>query len=103
MSTRNSSPSLYSDLLNYVKNPTLETKALTVSLFSRLLHCSEVELEETLHLDNPAKRVMLVAKQLRDGGLIMEAGSLVLSAQQFHPTLMALNNAVSFVGKLFSN
>ena len=46
---------------------------------------------------------MLVAKQLRDGGLIMEAGSLVLSAQQFHPTLMALNNAVSFVGKLFSN
>ncbi len=94
--------SLYLQLCEYLqKSMTVEN--LNMHLFARYFQCSESELPKKLSLDCPSLRVKRVAQQLYEEGLVVDAGSLLLKLQDFHPTVSTLNGAVTFIRKLFSN
>jgi len=96
---RECSSFLYTCLCSHLKQPTVTLNRL---LFARLLKCSESDVPEQLHLGNKAQRVKNVAKELYDGGFIMEAGALLISAQSFHSELSTLNDSLAYVSKVFS-
>jgi len=87
---------VYPPLCEYLKNP-LSSCRLNMRLFARLLCCSEDEVSKKLSLDNPAQRVRKVATQLQSAGLKIEAGSLLISTQVFHPGLATLNSALAYI------
>ncbi len=60
-----------------------------MQLFARYFQCSKSELPNQLSLDSPSLRVRRVAQQLYEEGLVVDAGSLLLKLQDFHPTLNA--------------
>ena len=81
----------------------MTVKNLNMHLFARYFQCSESELPNKLSLDCPSLRVKRVAQQLYEEGLVVDAGSLLIKLQDFHPTVSTLNGAVTFIRKLFSN
>ena len=87
---------VYPPLCDYLKNPP-RFSIQNTRLFARLLCCSEDDVSEKLAIENPAQRVKQVATQLHDTGLRMEAGSLILSAQLFHPALATMNGALAYI------
>lgn len=96
---RKSNSFLFGHLCDYLKQSSVEPNG---AFFARLLHCSESEVPEGLSLSDKAKRVKGVAKELYDGGFIMEAGALLISAQCFHTELATLNDSLAYVTDLFS-
>ena len=76
------------------------TGSLNAEFFARLLHCSKGQIQEVLALSAPAKRLQKVARQLYEADFMVEAGSLFLSAQCFHPGLQTVNTALGFVDRL---
>ena len=94
---------VYPPLCEYLKNPS-QFSSQNTRLFARLLCCSEDDVSEKLATENPAQRVKNVATQLHNAGLRMEAGSLVLSAQVFHPALATMNSALAYIAdRLFQH
>ena len=91
---------LYHYLQEYLKDP--HTEPPDRQLFARFLHCSESDVAERLFFHDKAKRLKNVAHQLYDGGFIMEAGTLVISAQSFHSEVSTLSDSLAFIKGLFS-
>ncbi len=106
LTLRKANSSLYSHLCSHLKGSKsgIDTAGgPNTVLFSRLLHCSEEEVTESLSLKDRAKRVKDVARQLYDGGFILEAGALLISAQPaFHPELATLNDSLAYATKMLS-
>ncbi len=92
--------SLYLQLCEHLKT-SVTIDIVNKHLFTRYLQCSESELPNKLCFDSPAVRVKRVAHQLYKEGLVLEAGSLLLKLQAFHPTVSTLNGAVAYARKLF--
>ena len=90
---------LYPVLCKYLQCPNI-TGNLNTELFARLLHCPISQIQETLALSTPAKRLQKVVKQLCNADFKIEAGSLFLSAQLFHPGLQTMNTALGFMDRL---
>ena len=59
-------------------------------------------MRERLDLDCPSQRVKKVAQQLYREGIVIEAGSLLLHMQDFHSGIATMNDAVGYIGRLFS-
>ena len=76
------------------------TGSLNTEFFARLLHCPKSQIQERSALLAPAKRLQKVVKQLYEADFVVEAGSLFLSAQFFHPGLQTVNTALGFVDRL---
>ena len=94
---------LYSHLCSYLKGSiSTDTTGPSTVLFSRLMHCSEEEVVQCLSPSSKAEQVKTVAKELYDGGYILEAGALLVSAQSFHRELSTLNDSLAYTAKLFS-
>lgn len=91
---------LYSHFRAHVKSSSSIT--LDKAFYARFLRCSEGEVTERLLLDDKSGRVKSVAKQLYDGGFVMDAGALLISSQSFHRELSTLNDALAYATKLFS-
>ena len=92
--------SLYPLLCVYLKDPGAAGLP-SLPLFAKLLKCSEEEASAKLSLATPAERVRRVAGQLYSAGLRVEAGSLILLAQVFHPGLQTVNSGLEFLSRLF--
>ena len=88
---------LFPLLCDYIKAPGIPS--MDKNLFSRLLHCSEAEIFESLHLDNPAERLRDTVHQVQSSGLSMEAGSLLLRGHSPHPAIATLNDALEYLKK----
>lgn len=88
---------LFPLLCDYIKAPGIPS--LDKNLFSRLLHCSEAEISEMLHLNSPAERLKDTIHQVQSSGLNMEAGSLLLRGHSPHPAIATLNNALEYLKK----
>ena len=98
---RNSHPPLYSQICEHLKTaPSISN--LNDQLFARVLKCSKSEVRERLDLDCPSQRVKRVAKQLYEEGFIIEAGSVVIHMQDFHSGVQTMNDAIGYIGRLFS-
>lgn len=90
---------LYSRLCAHIKSSS--SIAPNSAFFARLLRCPENEIAEMLLLNDRAGRIKDLAKQLYDGGFIMDASALLISSQTFHPELSTLNDALIYATKLF--
>ena len=89
---------LFPLLCDYIKAHSVPS--LSRNFFSRLLHCSEAEISERLHLDSPAERLKDAVKQVQSSGLIVEAGSLLLGGHSLHPAVATLNNALEYLRRM---
>ena len=98
---RNIHPPLYSQLCEYLKTSS-SISNLNDQLFARLLKCPKSEVRERLDLYCPSQRVQRVAKQLYEEGFLIEAGSVVLRMQDFHSGLQTMNDAIGYIGRLFT-
>ena len=96
---RNSKSILYSHLCSYLQDSS--EKHPDIPLFARLLRCPQEEVPERLSLRDGAERVRGMAKQLYDGGYVMEAGAILVSSQSFHSALSTLNDSLAYVTELF--
>lgn len=98
---RTSGSFLCSHVYSYLREPSAAQP--DKRFYARLLHCPENEVMERLLLTDRAQRVRGVARRLYDGGFIMDAGALLVSAQSFHRELATLNDVLVYATKLFSN
>lgn len=101
LALRSISHILYNHLYDYLKDHPHEVP--NTELFAKFFCCSESDVASKLFFDDKARRVRGVARQLYDGGYVMEAGSLILHAQSFHQELLTLNDSIAYVKELFSN
>lgn len=92
---------LYSYLHSYVQ--TASEGPFQMKLFVRLLHCSEREVNEKLHVQDRGERVKTFAEQLYKGGYAMEAGALLVTALGFHRELLTVTDSLAYVKSLFSS
>lgn len=76
-------------------------RRLNTALFSRLFSCPESEVAEKLLSCNKAKQVKAVSRQLYESGYIIEAATLLVSAQSFHRELSTLNDSLAYLKQLF--
>lgn len=87
---------LFHLLYDYLNDPHA-SQAVDRKLFSRLLHCSEAEVEERLKLSSHAERLKDVADLMYRSGFKLEAGSLLLSSHKLHPALAKLNSTLEYM------
>ena len=92
---------LYNHMCAYIKSPSSPV-ALDNAFFARLLRCSEGEAAEVLQLADKSGRVKGVAKQLYDGGFLIDSGALLIASQSFHRELSTLNDALAYTIKQFT-
>ena len=92
---RSSGSLLYAHLSHHLQDPSDPKPDL--SLFARLLHCPEEQVPERLGFGDRAGRVKGMARQLYDGGFLMEAGAVLVSSQSFHSALSTLSDSLAYV------
>lgn len=99
---RTASGFLYNHMCAYIKSSSSSSVTQDNTFFARLLHCPESEVAEMLLLNNKSRRVKGVAKQLYDGGFVIDSGALLIASQSFHQELSTLNDALSYTIKQFT-
>ena len=93
---------LYTHLCLYLRD-TVDVSRLNVPLLTRLLGCCAQDLEVKLAVNSPWDRVIKVAQQLYDAGRHLEASSLLLSSQQFMPSLSTIPSAINVLTRTLEN
>ena len=93
---------LYTHLCSYLRG-TVDVSGLNVPLLTRLLGCCPQDLEAKLEVNSPWNRVVKVAQQLYDAGRHLEASSLLLSSQQFMPSLATIPSAINVLTRTLEN
>lgn len=91
---------LYSYLCLYLRQAA-DVSVLNVQLLARLLACSESDLDNNLSLSYPCERVLKIAQQLLKAGKNLEAGSLLITSQEFMPALATIPSAITVVARTF--
>lgn len=93
---------LYTHLCLYLRD-TVDVNVLNVPLLTRLLGCCAQDLKAKLAMDSPWDRVVKVAQQLYDAKRHLEASSLLLSSQQFMPSLATIPSAINVLTRTLEN
>lgn len=90
---------LYPALCSQLEHPGTTPPPNTL-LFARLLQCPHGEVGGRLQWESPGAKVKKTVGQLYSVGMTVEAGSLVLSSQGFHPGLRTVNTAMDSLGQI---
>lgn len=89
---------LYVNLCRHLQNPPSPSESsINYTLFSNIMKCEERDVDEKLLNSSPSEKVKHVSEVLCASGLIVEASSLLLVAQHFHPCLCSLNTALAYI------
>ncbi len=91
---------IFPALCSWLRHPDQASQPSAL-LFARLLQCPLGEVADRMMWSALGAKVKKTAGQLHSAGMMIEAGSIVLMSQDFHPGLQTVNGSIDLLCHFF--